>query len=73
MKILLSLTHKQHMPAVTQEMYITMVGMFLLKLHHPETKKDNIKSKEHTYATKPVEWLQNTLKVMWAWKEPYMA
>jgi hypothetical protein len=73
MKILLSLTHKQHMPAATQEMYITMAGMYLLKLLHPETRKDNIKSKEHTYATKPVEWLKNTLKVLRARKEPYMA
>ena len=63
MKILLNLTLKQHMLGVIQETYITMVGMFLLKLLHQEIRKDNIKSKEHTYATKQVDWLKNTLKV----------
>ena len=72
MKILLNLTHKQHMLGVIQETYITMVGMFLLKLLHPEIRKDNIKSKEHTFATKLVDRLKNSLKVTWAMKELYM-
>jgi hypothetical protein len=49
--------HKPPMLDVIQEMCITMVGMFHMKLLPQGTRRDNTKSKEHSYWTKPLEML----------------
>ena len=48
MNISLSLTPKQHMLVVILVMYITMVGMSVLRQLLHEIKKDNIKLRELT-------------------------
>ena len=46
MKTLLGKTHKPLTPGVTLGMCTTMGGISRMKLRHPGTKRDNIRSKE---------------------------
>lgn len=66
-------THKLLTLVVILVMYIIMVGMFQSKLHLQETKKDNIKLKEHTSVIKQAALLKIWSEEKKAKQELFMA